>query len=49
VISLGHDEYWSPAMRHTVEGARDAGTNLAFLGANAVYWRVRFSGDHRES
>jgi uncharacterized protein YdeI (YjbR/CyaY-like superfamily) len=48
VISLGHDEYWSPAMRHTVEGARDAGTNLAFLGANAVYWRVRFSGDHRE-
>lgn len=47
LISLGHDEYWSPAMRHTVEAARDAGTNLAFLGANAVYWRVRFDASHR--
>ncbi|MFN8097979.1 MAG: DUF6605 domain-containing protein [Dermatophilaceae bacterium] len=47
VLSLGHDEYWSPAMRHTVEAARDAGTNLAFLGANAVYWRVRFDARHR--
>ncbi|MFV0464370.1 MAG: N,N-dimethylformamidase beta subunit family domain-containing protein [Nostocoides sp.] len=45
VVSLGHDEYWSPAMRQTVTAARDAGTNLAFLGANAVYWRIRFEGD----
>jgi hypothetical protein len=40
VISLGHDEYWSPAMREAVTRARDQGTNLAFLGANAVYWRI---------
>jgi N,N-dimethylformamidase beta subunit-like, C-terminal len=42
VISPGHDEYWSTSMRAAVTKARDAGTNLAFLGANAVYWRVRF-------
>jgi hypothetical protein len=42
VISPGHDEYWSTGMRAAVTKARDAGTNLAFLGANAVYWRVRF-------
>ncbi|MEV4571883.1 N,N-dimethylformamidase beta subunit family domain-containing protein [Nonomuraea jabiensis] len=40
VVSLGHDEYWSPGMRAVVTKARDAGTNLAFLGANAVYWRI---------
>ena len=30
-------------MRRTVEAARDRGVNLAFLGANAVYWRIRFA------
>ncbi|MEU8042124.1 N,N-dimethylformamidase beta subunit family domain-containing protein [Streptosporangium sp. NPDC049078] len=43
LVSLGHDEYWSPGMRRTVEAARDRGTNLAFLGANAVYWRIRLA------
>jgi hypothetical protein len=43
VVSLGHDEYWSVGMRHAVTTARDAGANLAFLGANAVYWRVRLA------
>jgi hypothetical protein len=47
VVSPGHDEYWTVPMRRHVEAARDAGTNLAFLGANAVYWRARFSGDGR--
>jgi len=41
-FSLGHDEYWSKEMRDGVEGARDAGVNLAFLGANASYRQVRF-------
>ena len=36
MISLGHDEYWSTAMRNGVQAARDHGVNLAFLGANAV-------------
>jgi hypothetical protein len=42
VVSMGHDEYWSPAMRAAVVAARDAGTNLAFLGANAIFRRIRF-------
>ena len=42
VVTLGHDEYWTVEMRTHVEAARDAGVNLAFLGANAAYWRVRF-------
>ncbi|MFF4406820.1 N,N-dimethylformamidase beta subunit family domain-containing protein [Streptomyces sp. NPDC001404] len=41
VVSLGHDEYWTPAMRAHVTAARDAGTNVAFLGANACFRRIR--------
>lgn len=44
-ISMGHDEYWSKPMRDAVEAARDAGTGLAFVGANACYWQVRFEAD----
>ncbi|GAA1951074.1 hypothetical protein GCM10009738_25650 [Kitasatospora viridis] len=47
VVSEGHDEYWSPAMRATVTAARDTGSNLAFLGANAVYRRIRFESADR--
>lgn len=47
LVSPGHDEYWTVPMRRHVESARDAGVNLAFLGANAVYWRARFSADGR--
>lgn len=43
VVSPGHDEYWSTAMRDAVTRARDAGTNVAFLGANAVYRHIRFA------
>ncbi|HWD09270.1 MAG TPA: N,N-dimethylformamidase beta subunit family domain-containing protein [Actinomycetota bacterium] len=41
VITLGHDEYWSAAMRTAVTGAEDHGVNLAFLGANAMYQQIR--------
>jgi hypothetical protein len=40
-VSLGHDEYWSPPERAHVTAARDAGVNLAFLGANAMFRRTR--------
>lgn len=43
VISLGHDEYYSAAMREALLRARNAGTNLAFLGANAMYRHIRFA------
>jgi hypothetical protein len=42
IITLGHDEYWSTQMRQTVTQARDTGTNVAFLGANAVFRHIRF-------
>lgn len=44
VISLGHDEYWTREMRAVLTGARDQGSHLAFLGANAVYWRITARG-----
>lgn len=44
LVSLNHDEYWSVPMRDAWEMARDHGTNVAFLGANASYWRIRTEG-----
>jgi hypothetical protein len=41
LLSLGHDEYWSTAMRRGATAARDLGVNLAFLGANAVFRHIR--------
>jgi hypothetical protein len=42
-VSMGHDEYWTLGMRRSVLRARDQGTNLVFLGANTMYWRIRTS------
>lgn len=43
IVSDGHDEYYSQAMRATLQDARDQqGTNLAFLGANAVFRHIRW-------
>jgi len=47
VIVLGHDEYWTQTMRDAFEQARDAGVNLAFLGANDGYWQIRYADDRR--
>jgi hypothetical protein len=47
VMTLGHDEYWTHTMRDAYEQARDAGINLAFLGANDGYWQIRYGDDHR--
>jgi hypothetical protein len=41
-LSTGHDEYWSNEMYNAVQAARDAGVNLAFLGADSIFWQVRF-------
>lgn len=41
IVSMAHDEYYSVAMRQGLEAARDAGVNLMFLGANAVFRRIR--------
>ena len=42
VIVSGHSEYWTKAMRNGFDAARDAGTNIAFMGANDAYWQVRY-------
>jgi hypothetical protein len=41
LVSMGHDEYWTPAERANVTAARDGGVNIAFLGANAMFRRTR--------
>jgi hypothetical protein len=43
LVSPGHDEYWSPPERANVTAARDAGVNIAFLGANAMFRRTRLA------
>jgi hypothetical protein len=43
VVSPGHDEYYSTAMRDALTRARDAGSNVFFLGANAAYRHIRLS------
>jgi uncharacterized membrane protein len=42
ILSVGHDEYWSKPMYDGFIAASDAGVNLGFFGANAIYWQVRF-------
>jgi len=41
LVSMGHDEYWSPQERANVTAARNKGVNLAFFGANALFRRTR--------
>jgi hypothetical protein len=43
LFSLGHDEYWSPPERAHVTAARNAGANIAFLGANCMFRRTRLA------
>jgi hypothetical protein len=41
MVSAGHDEYWSRAMRDQAEAFVGSGGNLAFFGANTCWWRVQ--------
>ncbi len=41
MVMAGHPEYWSRPMRSAVEQAVAAGTNVAFLTGNEVFWQVR--------
>ncbi len=40
LLSVGHDEYWSEAMRDGVEDFIEAGGNAAFFSANLCWWRI---------
>ncbi|HTT50645.1 MAG TPA: N,N-dimethylformamidase beta subunit family domain-containing protein [Streptosporangiaceae bacterium] len=41
LVTAGHDEYWSPPERAHVTAARNAGMNIAFMGANTMFRRTR--------
>ncbi len=43
-VSVGHDEYWSRAMREALQAFVERGGNAAFFGANVAWWQVRFEG-----
>jgi hypothetical protein len=43
-LSVGHDEYWSAAMRDSVEGWVEAGGSAAFFSGNTAFWQVRIEG-----
>ena len=41
LLSVGHDEYWSEAMRrHVAAFVEQAGGNVAFFSGNTCWWRV---------
>jgi len=46
-VSVGHDEYWSAAMRDHVEGWVERGGAAVFLSGNTAFWQVRFEEGDR--
>lgn len=42
-LSVGHDEYWTNAMRTHLEDSLDSCVNLGFFSANSIYWRADFA------
>ncbi|URN18503.1 MULTISPECIES: N,N-dimethylformamidase beta subunit family domain-containing protein [Streptomyces] len=47
IVFPGHDEYWSKEMRDHAEAALAAGTHIAFLGANNLYFNTRLEASRR--
>jgi hypothetical protein len=45
LITGGHSEYWSRRMYDTLDAAVARGVNVAFLGANNVWWQTRLEAD----
>lgn len=45
LLSVGHDEYWSPRMREAVRGFVARGGNVAFLSGNTSWWRIELTDD----
>ena len=44
LVTGSHPEYWTAAMRDALEGFRDAGGHIAYLGGNGGYWVTAFDG-----
>ena len=45
IITGGHPEYYSKAMRDAIEAYTRRGGRLMYLGGNGFYWRIAYS-DH---
>jgi hypothetical protein len=43
VLSVGHDEYYTPKMRDHLEAYIANGGNMAFFSGNTSWWRVNFA------
>ncbi|MDA8116843.1 MAG: hypothetical protein M0000_05525 [Actinomycetota bacterium] len=43
LVSLGHDEYYSVTMRQALRNSVNHGGSLMFLGANAIFRRIRLA------
>lgn len=41
VVFSGHSEYWTGAMRDTMDQSSANGTGLVFFGSNQAFWQVR--------
>ena len=47
VVVAGHDEYWTSGIRDAFDTALAQGTNLAFMGSNDGYWRIKLEDGDR--
>ncbi len=45
MVCVGHDEYWSAAMRDRIDAFVERGGNLAIFSGNTCNWQVRFEDD----
>jgi hypothetical protein len=45
LLSVGHDEYWSDAMRAALDAHVDRGGNIAFFSGNISGYRIHFADD----
>ncbi|MDQ2800105.1 MAG: malectin domain-containing carbohydrate-binding protein [Armatimonadota bacterium] len=46
LLSVGHDEYWSDAMRANVSSFVQTGGNVAFFSANTCWWRIQYADNN---
>lgn len=44
-VDVGHDEYWSRTMRHSIEAHVARGGSALIFGGNTCWWQVRMEGD----
>ena len=47
MLSIGHDEYWSWAMRDRVDAFVEGGGLWAIFSGNTCFWQVRYEDDGR--